>query len=409
MPHVFRTRLLSVAVPLLTLVLGWHLGRQYQLRAPYAVPVPRVSGSGEVLTDPERQADLSLLWRTWSLLNQSYTRPEELTEQKLVRGATEGLVRSLGDPYTVYLPPEANRQFQEAMQGELDGIGAELTMEEGVVRVVAPIRGSPAEAAGLLPDDAIAEVDGESIASLSLDRVVARIRGKAGTPVTLTLYRQGEPLPLRKTIVRAHVQVPSTEAKTVAKNGKMVGVLTISQFGERTLAEVRRELQGFARQNVAGVVLDLRFNGGGYLDGAVELVSLFLREGRVVSVARRGVADETIDVRGEAPYPDLPLVVLINQASASASEIAAGALQDYKRAVIVGEKSFGKGTVQDVIPYEDGSSLKVTVAHWLTPNGKDLGKEGVTPDVTVTRTAEDFRAERDPQLDRAVEEVVKGR
>lgn len=407
--HSFRHGLLKFIVPALTLILGWHLGRQYQIRAPYTVPVPALAGSGVVIQDPQSQADLSLLWRTWKLLNDSYVEPEKLTEEALVRGAVEGLVRAVGDPYTVYLDPEVNQKFQESMLGELDGIGAELTQEEGIVRIVAPIRGSPAEAAGLLPEDVIAEVDGEEITGLALDEVITKIRGKAGTQVKLQIYREGEALPIEKTITRAHVTVPSTEAKTVDHAGKKVGVVTISQFGEHTLDEVKQELAKLKQQNVSGFIIDLRFNGGGYLDGAVELVSLFQKEGKVVSVARRGAEDEALTVTGDAPYADVPLVVLINAGSASASEIAAGALQDHKRATIVGEKSFGKGTVQDVIPYADGSSLKVTVAHWLTPNGKNLSKEGVTPDVVVERTAEDFKAEKDPQMEKALEEAVKGR
>ncbi len=400
-------------IAVLTLLLGWQLGVGYTQKG-YEERLQRLqagfvhAGSGAVTSDPEEEVDISLLWNTWRLLNQNYTDPSKLTSNTMVYGAVEGLVRSIGDPYTVFMTPKEDTEFRQSLSGKLQGIGAELSLKDGFVTIVSPLKGSPAEKAGLLPEDVIAEVDDVPVDGLELDEVVQKVRGAKGTSVKLTLARKGRTAPIIRTIVRDEIRVPSVDAKVIQKDGSSVGYASLNQFGEGSIEDLTKELQGFKDKKVKAVILDLRFNGGGYLDGAVDLVSLFLRQGLVVSVQHRRDAPQQHFVSGNTLLPELPLVVLQNEGSASASEIVSGALQDQKRATIVGKKSFGKGTVQEILGLPDGSSLRVTVARWLTPSGKDLGKEGVHPDIEVERTAEDYQAARDPQLDAALAWLLHG-
>jgi carboxyl-terminal processing protease len=367
------------------------------------------TGSGVMIGDPEREVDMSLLWRTWKLLLDNYVDPRKLQTQPMVYGAVEGLVRGVGDPYTVFMTPEEDTDFREGLAGNLEGIGAELSLDDGVVRIERPLKGSPAEKAGLLPRDIIGQVNGESIADLTLTEVVRRIRGPKGTSVRLLLGREGRSEPFEVTIVRQEIHVPSVESKTIGGANGTVGYIALNQFGDTSIDELRDELQTLKKQNLKGLILDLRGNGGGYLDGAVELVSMFLGEGNVVSVEHRKNPPEQHYVSGNPLWPDIPLVVLQNEGTASASEITAGALQDYGRATIVGRTSFGKGTVQEIISLGGGASLRVTVARWLTPKGKDLGKEGVHPDIDVELTPEDAQAKKDPQLDAATQWLLTGK
>jgi carboxyl-terminal processing protease len=399
----FPRLLLTVGLPLIMLVFGWQIGMVYErmlLQGEIGAPVTvgAGTGSGNVLADPQKTTDLSLLWNVWRLLQQHYVDPNALQPTKLTYGAIEGLVSGIGDPYTVFMPPEENTAFRQTLQGKLEGIGAELSVKDGAVMIVAPLKGSPAEKAGLLPNDVISRVNGQSVDGLTLNEVVDRIRGPKGSTVTLQVYRTSKPEPLTLTIVRDNVNVPTVESKLLTTSGGTLGYVALNQFGENSMNEVRDALNKFKDKNLKGIILDLRYNGGGYLDGAVDLVSMFLRQGEVVSVESRGGETDRHDVSGHPLFPDTPMVVLINQGSASASEIAAGALQDHRRATIIGMKSFGKGTVQEVIDLPGGSSLRVTVAHWLTPNGKNLGKEGVQPDIKVERGANDVIGKSDTQL-----------
>ncbi|MDB4978192.1 MAG: carboxyl-terminal processing protease [Candidatus Peribacteria bacterium] len=410
MASTFSRKLLTIGVPVLTLVFGWHLGRQYEYRAAASPQLVVASGSGKILQDPPHEANLSGMWAAWKLLSDNYIDPSALDSNKLTMGAAQGLVRAVGDPYTVLMPPKENKSFHESMEGALDGIGAELVMRDDLVVVVAPLKGSPAEKAGLLPEDIIFKVNGEQITSLTLDEVITRIRGKKGTPVTLTVYHKNDTSPHELTIMREHITVPSVETKTIDTKRGPLGYLALRQFGDNSMTEVHAALADFQKNpKIKGLILDLRFNGGGYLDGAQELTSQFVANGAVVKVVSRNKAAEILSVTGNTTYPTLPLTVLINEGSASASEIVAGALQDYGRAKIIGMKSFGKGSVQDVIELGDGSSLRVTIAHWFTPNGHSIAKLGITPDITVQRTAEDYKANKDPQLDAAVAWLAEGK
>jgi carboxyl-terminal processing protease len=367
---------------------------------------PGLASSGVTLRNPQRDADLSILWETWNALNEQYIDPSRLQVTPLIYGAAEGLVRGVDDPYTVFMTPEQDKNFRDELAGNLEGIGAELTMKDAFVTIVTPLKGSPAEKAGLLPKDIIIAVDGQNTEDWSLSQVVSKIRGPQGTTVKVTVFRDKVG---RKefAITRDAIHIPSVEVRTIQGAGKTFGYIALNQFGDRSISEFTRELQILLKKNIDGFVLDLRNNGGGLLDGAVDLVSLFLDQGTVVSVERRGQITDTQSVHGNPIAPKLPLVVLQNGATASAAEITAGALQDHKRATIVGEKSFGKGTVQEIIHLSGGASLRVTIAHWLTPNGKNLGKEGVTPDVVVAGTGSVRSNQKDPQLEAAIQILLK--
>lgn len=323
----------------------------------------------------------------------------------MIHGAVRGLVEAVGDPYTSFMPPKENKEFRQSLNGSLQGIGAELTMKEDDIVVVAPLKGSPAEAAGLMPDDIITHVDGQSIEGYTLSDAVEIIRGPKGTEVTLTISRDGREDDI--TITREEITVPSVESEVKEYAGKDIGYIALNRFGDTTTEEVASAVKDLMKQDIQGLIFDVRFNGGGYFDKAVDLSSMFLEKGKVVSVAHREGEPIHHYASGRPIAPTIPMVVLINEGSASASEILAGALQDNGRATIIGKKSFGKGTVQEVFELPGGTSIRITTARWLTPNGTDLGKEGVHPDIDVDRTKEDIEAEKDPQLDAALELLSK--
>lgn len=401
-------------LPLFTLVLGWQIGMAMQERELKGIQeslellYSGQTASGGTIQDPEKEVNLALLWGVWRLLQKNYIAPEKMRTQDMLYGAVGGLVGAIGDPYTMFMTPTENTDFHQALQGRLEGIGAELTLRDGQVIIVAPLKGSPAAKAGLAPEDIILKVDDEDVTGKSLMQVVERIRGPKGTPVVLTVERPGEQEFLTFTIVRNEIHVPSVEYEVKKTATGSVGYIALNQFGDDSMKEVRNALQELKEEDLSGLVFDVRFNGGGYLEAAVDLVSFFLREGKVVSVQRR-VGDPIHHyVTGRPIIPDLPLVILINEGSASASEILAGALQDHKRATVIGKKSFGKGTVQEVFDLPGGSSIRITTAKWLTPHGKDLSSAGVLPDIAVERTREDIENKRDPQLDAAMEWLTDG-
>lgn len=358
------------------------------------------TGGYLTLEDPERDIDISLFWNVWRLLLSRYISPDQLQPRTMLIGAIRGLVDAIGDPYTTFLTPEEHQEFRDALQGELQGIGAELSIREGKIIVVAPLHDSPAERAGLLPGDIITAVDGEEIHGKTLSDVVHRIRGPKGSEVTLSILRVATAYTIH--IKREDIHVPSVEYELKNTKRGPIAYIAINQFGDGTVKEVTASIVSAKKSGVKGLILDVRYNGGGYLDGAVALSSLFLQQGKIVSVKGRGDALSHHYVTGRPTLPDLPIVILVNQGSASAAEILAGALQDHKRATVMGTKSFGKGTVQEVIDLPEGSSLRLTTAHWLLPSGRNLAHEGITPDIVIDRTPEDIDAKRDPQLDAAL-------
>jgi len=355
----------------------------------------------------EEERDLSLLWQVWDTVAAKYVDSETLTDEQLMYGAVKGVVRSIGDPFSEFLDPQESAAFLDDLNGSLTGIGAEVGIRNDVLTVISPLRGSPAEAAGLLPGDHIFKIDTAISADFSIFEAVQHIRGEPGTTVLLTVFRNGELHPREIPIVRDFIDI---ESVIVEQRDDGIAVVTVATFADDTAAEFTKALQQLALTDPAGVILDLRFNGGGYLDAAVDMTSKLLASGDVVIIRERGLPDQVLRVSGTPILPQTPLVVLINGGSASASEIMAGALQDAGRAEIVGEQSFGKGTVQELISsFTDGSTLRITVAKWFTPSGRNVTLDGIEPDVLVEMTAEDYELDRDPQLEKAIEILREAR
>ena len=354
-------------------------------------------------------AGFSRFWEVWRRLETSYVDPTKLDYAKMTWGSMQGLAQSLEDPYTQYLPPAENKQANEDLNGAFYGVGIELGYREGSLAVVAPITGSPAEKAGVKAGDLILHIKDEKkkvdldTPGMTLPTAVTHIRGDKGTGVTLTLFREGGEKSFEVTITRDEIVVPSVELKFIEKEGKKIAHLELHKFGGRTDREWIAKIGEIVASKSVGVILDLRNNPGGYLDGAVFVTSEFLANGIVVKQEGRS-SSETYSVDRKGSLTTIPLVVLVNKGSASASEITAGALQDNKRAKIVGETSFGKGTVQEVQDLSDGSSLHVTVAKWILPSGRWIGKEGITPDEKIEDNLE--TKDVDEQLEKAIEAVL---
>lgn len=323
----------------------------------------------------------NILKGIWNLLQRNYLYEDKIDERGAAEGAAEALVESLKDPYSTYLPPEDAFQFQSQIDGEVTGIGAQVDFKNEIVTVIAPLPGSPALEAGLKPGDQILAVDEQSLRGMTFNEAVRHIRGPVGTTITLTIVRDGREM--KVDVTRDKISVPEIEIDFEGD----VAVVRLVQFGTRTDTMLRRELEKVQRMGPKGLVLDLRSNPGGLLHAAEVTLSNFLPEGSTIAhIVSRNDEDEQV-TRDEPTIADnIPMVVLINGGSASASEIVAGALQDANRATVVGEKSFGKGTVQQIIEFIDGSSLKMTIAEWLTPARRKIDGVGVDPDIEVKQT-----------------------
>jgi len=342
--------------------------------------------------------DYSSVDQLYSLLHSDFDG--QLDPAKLLDGLKSGLVGAANDPYTAYFNPTDAKTFNEELTGSFTGIGAELgTDTNNNIVVVSPLSGYPAEKAGLKPKDIIAAIDGQSTTGLSVDKVVQKIRGTAGTDVKLTIQR-GVGKPFELNITREQITLPSVKSSVEGA----VGYLKISQFTNDTTKLAQSAAADFKAKGVKAVILDLRGNPGGYLQTAVEVSSLWLDQGKpVVSERRGGQTLSTQYALGGNTFKGLPTIVLVNSGSASASEITAGALRDNGAATIVGEKSFGKGSVQQVESLPGGGELKVTIARWFTPAGKNIDKQGITPDVVTAISDVDVAAGKDPQKDKATE------
>ncbi len=325
----------------------------------------------------------------------------QLNEAKQSEGAIKGYVAALGDPYTVYLNPDEAKELSDDLKGELSGIGVEVGIKKDRLTVISPIDGTPASRAGLKAGDVIALIDGQDTSQLSLDEAVKKIRGQKGTTVKLTILRGSEP-PKELEITRDTIQVSSVS--TEIKDGN-VGYIRLRRFGDDTDTAIRKATSDLASKGVDKIILDLRDNPGGYLDSAVTVSSEFVASGTIVEERGKHIETKKLTANPGGNMTKAKVVVLINGGSASAAEITAGALKDNNRAVLVGEKSYGKGSVQEVKSLTGGAQLKVTVANWYTPNGVNISKEGIKPDVEVKTTSDDSNAGRDPQLEKALEIV----
>jgi carboxyl-terminal processing protease len=347
---------------------------------------------------PSNELNYSSVDQVYDLLQKDFDG--NLNKSALLDGAKSGLVSAAGDPYTQYFSPKDAKEFNNQLSGTIVGIGAELgTDADNNIVIVSPLSGYPAEKAGLKPKDIVAGIDGKATTGMSVDQVVKKIRGNENTKVTLTIVR-GNGSPFNVDIVRQKITVPSVKWQVDGN----IGYLKISQFTDDTQNLAQKAVTEFQSKGVKGVVLDLRGDPGGYLNTAVSVSSLWLDQGKTVVQERRGsTVVDTQTANGQNPLKGLPTVVIIDGGSASASEITAGALKDNGVATLVGVKSFGKGSVQQVEHLLDGSEVKITIARWYRPNGKNIDKQGITPDAVVNINDDNIKAGQDPQKDKAYE------
>lgn len=402
--HQIRIVVLATAIALLIGGFGFWLGAHrvsLNLRQTPTVSIEKTQPADK------QDIDFALFWDVWDKLSNTYLDKEVLLPEKMVYGAIKGMVASLGDPYTVFLEPEENKQAREDLNGSFEGVGIQLGYKDGQLAVIAPLAGMPAEKAGVKAGDLILKIEDRDTEGISLPEAVRLIRGPEGTKIKLTLLHEREEKPYEVTIVRETIIVPSVEVEFIEERCEgedepcLITHLKLMRFGDRTNEEWNEAVDEILKYpSIEGVILDLRNNPGGYLDGSVFIASEFLSSGVVV---QQGNADGTKDVYSvnrNGEILDQPLVILVNRGSASASEIVAGALQEAQRARVVGEATFGKGTIQEAQELSGGAGLHITTARWLLPNGKSIDKEGIMPDYEV---ADNPETEVDEQLEKGIE------
>jgi len=351
-----------------------------------------------------KDVDFSLYWRVWQTLKDNYVDKGKVDETALFYGSLKGMAEAVGDPYTLFLDPKANKQFKDDLMGSFEGIGAEIGLRNEIITVIAPLDGTPAQKAGIKAGDQIYAINGTSTANMQVDEAVRLIRGQKGTNVVLTIYRQGDKDTKDYTIGRDLIVIKSVTTERRADN---IYVIKVSAFNDDTKGLFDKAVKEIVDKKPKGIILDLRNNPGGYLETAVDMASEWIDKGTIV-IEQFGDKEQNKYLgKNRARLKGIKTVVLVNKGSASASEIVAGALKDTNLATIIGEKTFGKGSVQSLIDLGDGSAVKVTVAKWLTPKGTSINEQGITPNEEVKLTTQDWENNLDPQLDRAVK-IING-
>ncbi|MBN2093995.1 MAG: S41 family peptidase [Candidatus Zambryskibacteria bacterium] len=353
-------------------------------------------------------ADMGSFWRAWQLLDEKFAPSSSTTPQisnkEKIWGAIQGLAASYGDPYTVFFPPEESKAFEEDISGSFGGVGMEIEVRDGLLTVVAPLKDTPAEKAGVKAGDKIIAIGDTPSISMSSTEAVKMIRGKIGTPIVITFKRENIDEPLTKTIIRDNIKIPIIKTELLSEG---VFVISLYSFSATSPNEFRNALREFVESGSDKLILDLRNNPGGYLEAALDIASWFLPTGKVVvseNFGEKGKEPKIYRSKGYDIFTDkLKFAILVNEGSASASEILAGALREYNKATLIGNKTFGKGSVQELVSVENDTSLKITVAHWLTPLGNSISENGLIPDIEVEITEENTKDGRDPVLEKAVE------
>lgn len=382
---------------LLFFILGIYLGAH---NCPYIDRITMVSNKE---TPTAIQTDFSPFWKVWDTIDQKYPDAKNTDAQARVYGAISGLVGSLNDPYSEFFNPEETKSFEDDIAGSFVGIGLEVGIKDKVLTIIAPLKDTPGYKAGLKSGDKILKIDKTVTSNLSIEQAVDLMRGEKGTTVTLTILRNGETKPRVIPIVRDVINVPTLETK-VRPDG--IFVITLNSFSANSANLFRNALKQFVGTKSDKLILDLRGNPGGYLDAAVDMASWFLPSGKPVVLEDYG-NNQKENIYRSAGYNifnnNLKFVILIDGGSASASEILSGAMQDYGLAKLVGEQSYGKGSVQEVVNVTPDTILKITVAKWLTPKGTSISEKGLTPDYVVDLTQKDVDAKQDPQMDKAVQ------
>ena len=386
----------TVAVAIFSI--GFSLGEVRGARSVVPEGEARVVNTKGVPTSAVEDIDFQQFWDIWNLVKDRYVH-QPVSEEDLFYGAMQGLLFGLEDPYSVYFTPEDAEQFNAELDGTFFGIGAEIDSRDDYIVVVAPLADSPAQLAGLLAGDRIVAIDGEDTFGMTVTDAVYTIRGEIGTPVVLTVLREGAEELIDVTIVRDEIVISSVDWE-IRDDG--IAVINIYMFNDETIRLFQQAVQDILEADVQGMVLDLRNNPGGVLTAAIQIGGYWV-DGEPIAIERTQDQRTELAASGVAQLAGIPTAVLINGGSASSSEILAGALRDYGVATLIGETTFGKGSVQEYIELIDGSAVKITVAEWLTPKGDSINEVGIPPDIEVLYTVEDYNEERTPQFDAAID------
>lgn len=400
----YKKSYLWVLVIVATFVFGFFLG-QSNVESDDTQIITKTSDTLASIFSNSQNIDTKLFQEVWDTLHGEYIDKTKIDDSKLYYGSIYGMVAALGDPHTTFMDPDSFQEFQSDLKGEFSGIGAEIGRKNNMIMIIAALPGTPAEKAGLKSGDRILAVDKKDVVDLSADQVVSFIRGEKGTKVTLSILSKGENTAKDVTITRDKISVPSVSYQK--ENG--IAVIKITSFNDDTSKVFENTARKILNDSPKGLIIDLRGNPGGYLDKAVDLAGYWLEPGQVV--VREEFADKSRNLEhkaaGSISLRKFKTVVLVNEGSASASEILAGALQDYNIAQLVGQKTYGKGSVQQLIDLRSDSALKITVAKWLTPMGTSIEPDGITPDELVELTIDDYNNDQDPQMDKARELINK--
>lgn len=399
--HVAKgMKIFSSIVTLVAVFLGGvYVG--YENRPAMAKVVDLVHKEVPAAVADTSEGDFAPFWKAWSIVDQKFPGAEKVDSRERVYGAIKGMLASFDDPYTTFFPPEENEVFETQISGEFSGIGVEIGEKEGILTVIAPLKGTPAERAGIKSGDKIIKIADQITADFDIDKAIELIRGEAGTKVTLTILREGEDEPLTFELVRAKITLPTVDTDARPKDG--VFIISLYNFSSHATELFRGALQEYLDSDYKKLVLDLRGNPGGYLDASVDIASWFLPEGEVVVKEIGKTADDVTlhTSRGKKLFPSShKLIILVDGGSASASEILAGALSEHGIGTLAGTQTFGKGSVQEVVKITPDTSLKVTVAKWYTPKGVSISESGLTPKIELVQGSE-------KGVDKQLEDAVK--
>jgi len=391
-----------VLASLVLICAGFYSGNKYGANTPKNIVI---SGVSNMEAGVKKDADFSIFWQAWDMLKSNHIKGADLKDQDLIYGAVEGLVNSVDDPHTIFFKPDDSQKFVEDIQGEFGGIGAELGIKDDFIVVIAPLEDTPASRGGIKAGDKILEIDKLPVLKVDVNEAVKKIRGEIGTTVVLTLLSNGDKVPHDISLVRETITIPTL--KWEIKNDNIAYVQLFS-FNEKAPYLFYKTALAIMLGNMKGMVLDLRNDPGGYLEVAVNLGGWFFEKGTLIVSEKFRSGEETKYMsNGTGAFKDMPMVVLVNKGSASASEILAGALRDNRNIKLIGETTYGKGTVQDMEALKDGSQIKMTIAKWVMPSGYIIEQNGLKPDIEVKISEKDAEAKKDTQLERALEEVQK--
>lgn len=404
--RLFKRAFLGFFVLFLFGVFFW-VGYEQGLRKNASIETALLSPEDAIIINKQSQKDtidFTLFWKVWEILKDKYVDRSKLDAHAMFYGAIDGMLAASGDPYTTFFSPKENQDFNEEIAGTFDGIGAVMGMKDDIITIIAPLEGTPAEKAGLLAGDKVIKINDALSSNYSLDEAVKNVRGPKGTNVKLTIFREGEEETRDIVITRDAILMKSVRFE-MKEDG--IALLRVSRFGDDTEDLFKDAVKQTLKQKARGLVIDLRNNPGGFLETAVMMASYMLPQDAVVVMEEDANGKRTeLKARGGDVLGKLPVVVLINEGSASASEILAGALRENREdVVLVGKKSFGKGSVQELIPVSKDTAVKITVAHWLTPKGEQIHGVGISPDVEVGISADDRTNKRDPQFDAGMEKL----